>query len=210
MGPTDGTLGNSDTAKLQLTTSSEHPLHPAFPHGARASRLGQLAWQGRGIGPCPPLTTDPTAVAKGLQRALARWLWALPPRCLEQGCADAGAILKESRAESAPLPANCTGAPKMGKGTLTRAFPQAQPDLSGQPVPVTWRVPLPWNCSGAEEPPRYSAQDDGVFSSCAGKSSKEGEYPRTGPSAVPRHSAERLGHPVSHLTAITGQSHCSQ
>lgn len=76
MGPTDGTLGSSDTAKLQLTTSSKNtPCTQLSPMGPReaAGMAGRRNWA------VPPLTTDPTAVAKGLQRALARWLWALPP-----------------------------------------------------------------------------------------------------------------------------------
>lgn len=41
---------------------------------------------------------------------------------------------------------------------LTPAFPHSQPDLSGHPAFVTWKVPLPWNCSLAELVGMYSAK----------------------------------------------------
>lgn len=107
------------------------PPAPSFPPRSPGKGLGQPGWQGGGIGPCPPLTADPAAVAKGLQRALARWHWALPPRRPEQGCADAVAILKESRAASVPRPTNCNGTPLNCNGRTHRGVPAGTAGLVG-------------------------------------------------------------------------------
>lgn len=61
-------------------------------------------------------------------------------------------------------------------GGLTWVFPQAQPELWGQRAPVTCRVPLPWNCRGAEGPPRYSAQASALLSSCPGGEEEDDEH----------------------------------
>lgn len=54
----------------------------------------------------------------------------------------------------------------------TWEFPQAQPELWGQWVPVTCRVALPWNCRAAEGLLRYSAHASVLLSSCREKSER--------------------------------------
>lgn len=114
------------------------------------------------------LTADPAAVAEGPQRAVARQRRA--PLCPEQRCADAVPILKKSKAGSdLPFPPISLGGKKWPPKYLTWEFPQAQPELWGQRVPVTCRVALPWNCHAAEGPRMYSAHASALLSSCREK-----------------------------------------
>lgn len=111
------------------------PRHPAFPHGGRGRVQGQPVRWGGGVEPCPPLTTDLAAVAKGLQRASACQRWALPPRRPEQGCADAVAVLQKSRAASVPHPSltppNCNGNPLNCNSRTHRGIPAGTAGLVG-------------------------------------------------------------------------------
>lgn len=95
-------------------------------------------------------------------------------------------VLEESRAASVPRPPGPshgeewppapTARPQISLGGLTWVFPQAQPELWGQRAPVTCRLPLPWNCRGAEGPPRYSAQASALLSSCPGGEQEDDEH----------------------------------
>lgn len=76
MGPVDGTHGSSDTAKLQpISTQTSNNPYTQFPLQSQGKGVGAIGRRNRDMS---PLTTDPTAVAKGLQRALACQRWALP------------------------------------------------------------------------------------------------------------------------------------